>query len=177
MRNTKKKISVRTSVSTFLECIKNFKLRSTYISDLIPCIISTNKDSLTTVLHDRHNTFQPFAHIIPLNFIQSFMFTISHGIHFRIHQSTGSWLRFSKGNINYNSCRCHVALLSTNVACLMHIRYYSTFKDPTLQVSAAAPNQSRSRRVCIIDSLELRSTKRYLVTSSRYKIQRTLHSQ
>ena len=108
---------------------------------------------------------------------KSFMFTISHGTHFRILQSTGSWLRFSKGNINYNSCRCHVALHSTNVACLMHIRYYSTFKDPTLRVSAAAPTQSHCRRVCIIDSLELRSTKRYLVTSSRYKIQRTFHSQ
>lgn len=108
---------------------------------------------------------------------KSFMFTISQSIHFRILQSTGSWLPFSKGNINYNSCRCHVALHSTNVACLMHIRYYSTFKDPTLRVSATAPTQSHSRRVCIIDSLELRSTKRYLVTSSLYKIQRTFHSQ
>ena len=109
---------------------------------------------------------------------KSFMFTISHCIHFRTLQSTGSWLPFSKGNINYNSCRCHVALHSTNVACLMHIRYYSTVTDPTLRVAAAAaPTQSHCRRVCIIDNLELRSTKRYLVTSSLYKIQRTFRSQ
>jgi hypothetical protein len=39
-------------------------------SSLIPRIISTNKDSLTTVLHARHNTFQHFANIIPFNFIK-----------------------------------------------------------------------------------------------------------
>jgi hypothetical protein len=149
------------------ELIRNFKLRCTYIKLTLINIPRLQYYMLDVI---PSNTLVALFHSVLYKVCTC---TISYDVHFRILQSNCSWLQFSKGNIsNYNSWRCHVALHSTNVARLMHIRYYSTLKDPTLRVSVAAtPTPSHCRHVCTIDSPELRSTKRCLVTSSLYKIQ------